>query len=261
MMKNQYMILALMPILFQSALYCVNSIDQIIMPQLQSSQLLMRSSTILELQPILDALVIFAKKGEALALTAIDQMKSMKAALQKHRTEQYKTTWDDLYWLFGSNPKKVTEEIDPALAKVDKALKTLETNSSNLGYKIAVGTAATLAAVILAVTVWNHLPKKNTAPVYEVPNFNHYFNLARGNDSGHRDESTGKEIYRIEQLCYLYQIFGLQYGAKDDVLSRYHAMLDSPNFTNANDRENLKRSADAILKGYIIDECFTNFTL
>ena len=246
-----------MPILFQGNIYCVNSIDQIIMPQLQLSQSLMRSSTILELQPILDALIIFAKKGEAQASAAIDQMKYMKAALQKYRTEQYKTTWNDLCWFFGSNPKKVTEEIDPAIAKVDNALKTLETNSSNLGYKIAVGTAATLAAAILAVVAWNHLQKKDTTPVYEVPNFNYYFNLAKENDSGERDGLTGKEIYRIEQLCYLYQIFGLRYGERDDVLSRYHAMLDSPNFTNPNDRENLKRSADAILNGYIIDECFT----
>ena len=155
---NKRLLMVLMPLLFQSNIYCEDpykDIDQMIMPQLQSAQQAMNNSTKLELQRILDALISFAKQGNNQANIAVDQMKFIKAALAKYRTEEYKTTWDNICWFFGSNPKKVVEEIDPAIDKVNTALKTLSKNSSNLGYTVAAGIAGGAAlATIAAAALW-----------------------------------------------------------------------------------------------------------
>ena len=171
-MKNNYMILALLPILFQSALYCEDQfkdINQIIMPQLQSAQRLMRSSTALELQPILDALVSFSKKRYYISET-VDQMKFIKFALAKYRAAEYKTTWDNICWFFGSNPKKVVEEIDPAIKKVDNALEAVRANLKPTDpLFLIVGGILALSAIAVAAITYNDYYSDQNEPQDYVP--------------------------------------------------------------------------------------------
>lgn len=239
---KKYIIIALLLGIFQSTIYCQDYINQILMPQLKSAQYLMKSSTSLELQAILDALISFAKKGEAQANAAIDRMKEIKIILQKYKSEQYKTTWDDISWFFGSNPKKVTEEIDPAIEKVNKALKALNANSSYLGYKIA----AAAALGIIALIAWNR-SQRIDAPKSAAPQetYASLFEQAKDADDGI------SEKYNDTQLYYLYKIFGLRKNASNnEVEQRYQQMLHE-NLTQ-DDLVIVKQAHDAIIYDYII---------
>lgn len=154
---NKFLLIAVLPFLIQATLYC-DDINQMIMPQLQHALAIMKNNIKLELKSILDALILFGKKSNNQAAQAVDCMKSIKGALAHYREEEHKAwskgdkTWWDWFW--GNNPKKVEEEIDPAIALVDKALKDLGANSNNLGYAIAA-TALTAAAVTIgAAAAW-----------------------------------------------------------------------------------------------------------
>ena len=102
-------------------------------------------------------------------------MKAIKGALAECREEEQKAwsngskTFTD--WLFGKNPKKVIEEIDPAINKVNIALKTLGANSSKLGYTIAASAAGVVAAASIAIfAVWlMNNGSQNEKPV-DLPN-------------------------------------------------------------------------------------------
>ena len=155
MMKHKYMILALLPILFQSALYCAE-IDQMIMPQLQSAQQIMGNNTTLALKPILGALNSYGQIGISQADAAVDQMKGLKAALAQCEKEEYKTTWDTISWAFGVKPKKVVKEIKPAINNVNGALKILGANLNYLGYRDSASTAFAAAATeTTAASLWD----------------------------------------------------------------------------------------------------------
>ncbi len=157
-MKKNYILLALLPVLFQSALYCAE-IDQVIMSQLKDAQAIMKSTTIaLNLQSILDALVLFAKKGSDEAIKAVDSMKSIKVALAHYREEKQEDwkksrSWSD--YLARKESEEIKNIIDPAIKNVDNHLKQLEVNSNNLGFTIAATAAGFAAAAgIGALALW-----------------------------------------------------------------------------------------------------------
>ena len=60
---KKYIVLAFLPIFFQSNLYC-QDINEVIKPQLQMARMLMNNNTPLEFQAILDALVFLGKRGK-----------------------------------------------------------------------------------------------------------------------------------------------------------------------------------------------------
>ena len=211
-MKNKYIILAFIPILFQSALYCENqfkNIDQMIINELKDAQSLMKSTTIvLELQHILDALVMFAKKTPNTRDAAITHIITIKKALQKSRSEEYKTNWDTICSFFGSDPKKVKDEINPAIAKTNKALKDLNVVSSSYGYipavaGIAVGAAAAATGVAI---LWNSNQKMpdDVAAAYKTFNLNPETASLEQIDSAYRYSRSPNKEQAYEKIMDTY---------------------------------------------------------
>ena len=145
---KKYMIVALLPILFQSALYGAD-LNNMIRTELENARGLVNRNTVLELDPVLHALVHYAKKSDSNSVKAINKIKDIKNALLQYRSEQYTSNWYNICSYFKSNPEIVTNEIDPAIKKVNATLKTLQSNASIYGY---VKAAALVAFVVLIGT-------------------------------------------------------------------------------------------------------------
>lgn len=158
-MKNNHILLTLLPLLFHSSLYCQDQykdIDQMIMPQLQAAQQIVGNATPLALSPILGALNFYGQQGFTQASTAVESMKGLKAALAQCEKAEYKTTWDNICWAFGVKPKRVVDEIKPAIQDVNYALKTLGANLNYLGYTDAANAAFNAAAAATdAASLWD----------------------------------------------------------------------------------------------------------
>lgn len=151
-MKNKYMILALLPILFQSALYGAD-LNNMIRTELENARELVSRNTALKLEPILDALVRYAKKSDSNSVRAINKIKDIKNALLQYRSEQYTSNWYNICSYFKSNPEIVTTQIDPAITKVNDALKTLQSNASIYGYVKSMALITVVALIGAAVYV------------------------------------------------------------------------------------------------------------
>ena len=144
-MKNKYLILAALPMIFQNALYCAD-INTILKTELQNALRIMNIRMNPELEPVLHALVKHGKKSDAYSVKAINAIKDIKNALLLYRSEQYTSNWMKFCKVFNVHPEKVSQEIDPALKKVNNALQELQANASIYGYV----KAGALVAVVLA---------------------------------------------------------------------------------------------------------------
>lgn len=163
---NKYMLMALLPIIFQNTIYCDNShaeFHQEMMPYLIRARQAMRNVNVaLELDPILNALNSYAAVGATEKNQAIAQLRSIKKSLENYEAKQYPTTFSR--W-FGSTPQIVTEKIRPALQQVNNSLKKLNASSNNYGYAIA-GTAG---GVALAGAAALYLSQQNNTPTQKTP--------------------------------------------------------------------------------------------
>ena len=149
---KKYILLACLPLLSQETLHTKDpyaDLDAIILNELRAAQKTIHSSAKLELEPILHALVYFGKKSNNNRQIAIDNLVRIQKALQECKAQQYKTSWDTICSYFSSNPKIVTQQIDPALAKVNKALADLKVTQSEytLAATIIIGSIITIAAI------------------------------------------------------------------------------------------------------------------
>ena len=154
LMKNKYIILAVLPILFQGNLYSKDKyadLDAIIINELRSAQKAMDSSAKLELEPILHSLVSFARKTDNNRQVAIDKILGIQKVLQVCKSEKYKTNWELICSYFSSNPEIVIKQIDPALAKVHKALADLKVTTFEYRYALRAIAAAAVVGVSLVV--------------------------------------------------------------------------------------------------------------
>ena len=80
-MKNNYILLALLPILFQGALYA-SDINQVIHQQLLSARKAMNSHVKSELDAVLPALLESVQTGAITKNAAIENLKAIKVALE-----------------------------------------------------------------------------------------------------------------------------------------------------------------------------------
>ena len=193
---NKYMILAIVPILFQSALYSAD-LNTILKSELQNAQQIMKSSTKTELDHILRALVLYGKQSEAYCVKAINVIKDIKNALLQYRSEQYTDNWMQFCKFFNVHPEKVSKDIDPALIKVNNALKQLQKNASILGYV----KAATLAAFVCFIA----LPAVGEITRIGIAKYSLYEN----------------DLYRIKKMNKILDMDGITNDAKADQLAKF----------------------------------------
>ena len=148
---NKYMIVALLPMLFQGAVYGAD-LNSVIKSELGNARNIMDDMKLpLELDPILKTLVSFSQRGKVEKSVAIGQIKSIKIALEKYRSQQ-DLSW--ISWFRGATPQIVKNQIDPALVKVNKVL-AIVTRWTTSDYVWAGGTtAATAATIALAVALY-----------------------------------------------------------------------------------------------------------
>ena len=126
-MKRIYILLALLPISLESKIYG-SEINKAIEPELKSARQFLRQNYLkLELDTILSNLISCAQESDnAKNIVVINKLHSIKAALENFKKKQYANFWST--W-FGSTPKIVSEQINPALDKVQNALSTVEKKS------------------------------------------------------------------------------------------------------------------------------------
>ena len=158
---RKYMIMAFFTLIFQGDIHCEDynaDLNKAIQEQLISARKVMQSKTVVEFDPILKTLVSFSQKGKIEKAAAIVRIKSIKAALEKYKSEQYPTYWSK--W-FGSTPEIVKNQINPALAKVENALKLLNATSMNTGYIVGGTVLGVVAALGIGGTLWYLVSNKN----------------------------------------------------------------------------------------------------
>ena len=164
---KKYMLIALLPFIFQSKIYGDANLNKAIQPSLISARKAINNINVpLELDTILPALISFAKRGQDQSIEAISKIKVIGATLQQYKSDQY-TTWS---WYFGPTPQIVIDHIDPAIAQVDNALKTLKNNATNSGWlTIAAIAAGALALVGIGVGIswYAKQQKQNDNPEYK----------------------------------------------------------------------------------------------
>ena len=154
-MKKNYILLAVLPILFQGTLYCADTyenIDQVIMPQLQAVRAIMRNNVNLELDAVLPALLIYAQKGNVEKAAAIIQTNVIKVALENYKAKQYPDYWPQ--WMC-STPEIVKNQINPALNKVDKVLAALTKRTPYDYAKLAGKSVAPSLALLTLMAVFD----------------------------------------------------------------------------------------------------------
>ena len=153
---KKHMIMALLPLLFQSALYGAD-LNAMIKTELENARRVTNIRMIkLELDPVLHALVAHGKKSDANSVKAVNAIKDIKNALLQYRSEQYTANWYDITAYFKSNPEIVSKEIDPAITKVNNALQELQKNASIYNYANAaklIGVVAAIGATVGVVAV------------------------------------------------------------------------------------------------------------
>ena len=102
----------------------------------------------LDVDAIVSTLLSFVEKKRMSSAVAIDKIKAIKIALEEYKLQH--TTWS---WWFGSNSKIITDQINPALAKVNNALKELKADSISSGY-IAGGSVFGLTFLAAAAAAY-----------------------------------------------------------------------------------------------------------
>ena len=160
-MNNKYVILALLPIIFHINIYADTVIcpdlDMLIKNELQAAQIVMNKPVKLELQPVLDALVLFAGKSKNNRTIGIESILLIQKSVNQCKSQQY-TTWSSFTSLFGFHPELVTREIQPALKAIDSSLKILNVSQGEISTAskvigtVAVGLA--LTGVVIGGAVW-----------------------------------------------------------------------------------------------------------
>ena len=150
---------ALISLAFSSVLQCAQ-INKVVEHELQRARDTMRIKIPLDLDLILSALVSYGTlPGYSKDVLAINHMKSIKNALQNYKKKQYSHF---LHRWFGSTPEIVKSEINPAIAKVDRALAFLDTSLIN-GYAVgaALAGAGLLAGSYFVASSWNSDSSEN----------------------------------------------------------------------------------------------------
>ena len=153
------MMFALISLAFSSVLQCAQ-INKVVEHELQRARDTMRIKIPLDLDLILSALVSYGTlPGYSKDVLAINHMKSIKNALQNYKKKQYSHF---LHRWFGSTPEIVKSEINPAIAKVDRALAFLDTSLIN-GYAVgaALAGAGLLAGSYFVASSWNSDSSEN----------------------------------------------------------------------------------------------------
>ena len=154
---KKYMIMALVLIMFQQDVSCSNShakLNKAIQQDLISARNVMNSNVKLELDSLLPALLTDVATGKMSKSVAIAKIKAIKTSLERYKSEH--TTWS---WWFGSTPEIVKDYINPALAKVDVALKALNASTTNYSFLIGGTSILAVAAIVLggvAYIIKNH---------------------------------------------------------------------------------------------------------
>ena len=175
---KKYMILVLLIAGFQEASYSADldkKLNQAIMPELKSAQMLLKMSIKPELKMVVPALVAYGKMSNINKILAVGHMQSIKAALQKYKSKQY-SIWYTISWAFGSNPEIVTQQINPALEMVTNGLEDLNVVSYDSGYQIVpiIAIAFTAASVITAGLILHVYNKPDvttkSSPASTLPN-------------------------------------------------------------------------------------------
>ena len=166
---KKYIIMALLPLIFQGDMQCVDynaDLNKAIQQQLISARKAIDNVKLpLELDPILGALVSYARRGDSQSVEAINKMEKIGDALEQYKVDQY-TSWT---WYFGPTPAIVKDYIQPAIGRVVDNLKSIQTNAMSLGYKIALfvsGAALTALLSGAGLAGWFMFKSKsnNTSP-------------------------------------------------------------------------------------------------
>ena len=233
---KKYMIVALMPFLFQS-IVCGKDrfadLDQMLMPQLQAARAAINSSIKLELESIVHALVVHGKKSSSDREIAIQHIVLIQKFLQSYRSAEIKKlTW--LAWAVGSNTQKVVDEIDPALKKVNQALKDLKVTSSE--YSIAAKGFLAVALVALAATAGFSVGKA-------IKNWGSSENQSdvksdkdNGNTQAHFEEQSNGIYQRIHRLIQDADSHTFNYDTRQiKIKSAFEQLKNSKNFMTQGD--------------------------
>ena len=101
----------------------LNKLNYEIKPALLQARIALKNTHIsLELDSILDSLLAHVENQKINRSVAIEKITKIKTSLMQYRNQQYTTRWNRL---FGRSSRAVIDVIDPALARVDYALKIL----------------------------------------------------------------------------------------------------------------------------------------
>lgn len=151
---KKYIIVVLLPILFQASLCfansaAINKINQQLLPELQYAGKIMKSNLKCEIYTILSALVLYGKKSTVNRALAVLCLKKIKIKLESFKKEENAKI--SLYdWLFRSN--LLIQEIKKAIDEVDKDIKNFSAPSNNNAMYALAGAGITIAAI--AGLVW-----------------------------------------------------------------------------------------------------------
>ena len=256
-MKRIYILLALLPISLESKIYG-SEINKAIEPELKSARQFLRQNYLkLELDTILSNLISCAQESDnAKNIVVINKLHSIKAALENFKKKQYANFWST--W-FGSTPKIVSEQINPAINKVTTAMKSFKDLSKNTAYVLA-GIAAGLGSLALVGTALAYVHYND----HEHYNDNEPFIKSLTYDKFKEDlKDLGRnnpyEEYSNDQLRYLYNIFNINYNVEDK--NQHHNEIENQydilSKKYPDKRDILDKAKGAIISDYIIDGVFS----
>lgn len=92
-----------------------------------------------------------AKKGGNKRIVALGHIVAMQKLLQAYRAEEI-SKLSYYSWTVGSKPRLITQEIDPALKHITKALKDLKVSTSE--YSVAAIAAVSILATAAGIGLW-----------------------------------------------------------------------------------------------------------
>ena len=271
-MKRIYILLALLPISLESKIYG-SEINKAIEPELKSARSTLKNQYLhLELDPILESLLAYGAQPERMKQDlAYNHMQQIKKALEKYKKQQYSSFWST--W-FGSTPKIVSEQINPAINKVTTAMKSFKDLSKNTAYVLA-GIAAGLGSLALVGTALAYVHYNDnehyndTEPFIKSLTYDKFKedlkDLGRNNPYEEYSNDQLRYLYNIfninynDRLRYLYNIFNINYNVEDK--NQHHNEIENQydilSKKYPDKRDILDKAKGAIISDYFIDGVFS----